>query len=66
MIDCNKLYNENAEYRLYVDKCAKDHGERPEETLKRLTIQEVGKMYAEKASEEVSKAVINVRCGGGC
>jgi hypothetical protein len=68
-----KLYKDNQKFHDYVDRCAKGHKENPMETIKRLTVQEVGKMYAGEPEETVKEIpkkeetqTINIIYGGGC
>lgn len=47
-MDYLKLYNENEEFRQFVDKTMKTYGWTLEETLNVLTVMEVGDYYAKK------------------
>lgn len=64
MIDYQKLYNENADYRLFVDKAAKADCETVEQELTKAVIRNVGDYYAEKTGSNRTETNINVGCGG--
>jgi len=59
------LYKSNDNFKGYVDRCAKAHGENVENTLQRLTVQNVGRYYVECERDKVqTKTVITAGCGG--
>lgn len=47
-MDYRKLYEENAEYKRFVDKAMNDHGYTLERALRNRTLQDVGDYFAEK------------------
>lgn len=62
-----KLYKSNADFKGYVDRCAKAHKENVEQTLERLTVLEVGRYYVEREKDKVqTKTIITAGCGGAC
>lgn len=64
MTDYSKLYRENEQFKVYVDKCAKADGETVEQTLSRLVVRNVGDYYIEMGV--VKHPTTTVTCGGGC
>lgn len=64
MTDYSKLYRENEQFKIYVDKCAKANGETVEQTLSRLVVRNVGDYYIEMGI--VKHPTTTVTCGGGC
>lgn len=64
MTDYSKLYRENEQFKIYVDKCAKANGETVEQTLTRLVVRNVGDYYIEMGV--VKHPTTTVTCGGGC
>ena len=60
-----KLYQENDDYKQYVDRCAAADGESVEQMLNKYTIREVGKYYAEREKERRhTQTFITAGCGG--
>lgn len=64
MTDYSKLYRENEQFKIYVNKCAKANGETVEQTLTRLVVRNVGDYYIEMGV--VKHPTTTVTCGGGC
>ena len=68
---CKKQYEEDADFKLFADKCAKNEHITLEETLRLMNSYVTALCYIEKkkdvieeASEE-TKETVNVGCGGG-
>lgn len=65
MTNYEKLYKENADFRLYVDRAAKADGETVEKELTKAVVRNVGDYYVEKTGgSHVTETTINVGCGG--
>ena len=65
-MDYRKLYEENSEFRAFVDKCARTDCKSVEETLQKVIVRNVGDYYIEKGKETVSLTEIKAGCGGAC
>lgn len=64
MTDYSKLYRENEQFKIYVDKCAKADGMTVEQELTKLVVRNVGDYYIERGV--VKHPTTTVTCGGGC
>lgn len=61
MLDYEKLYNTNEDFKRYIDRNCKDYGLTVIDALKMKLFQSVGDMYAEKS--ESKKTEIKIGCG---
>ena len=64
MNDYKELYENNADFRGFVDKAMNDHGWSLEDALNCKTLQDVGDYYRKKTAEQKTTTTLNVGCGG--
>ena len=60
-----RLYEENKDFKTFVDKVCKSYKVTVEEALLMATVREVGRYYADN-KKGVSHETVNISTGGGC